>query len=248
MVDPILAYGGRRHAAAVARAPALAAEHVRVAYPGDNRGVLNDVTVRIPIGARVALAGPNGAGKSTLLKAVAGLLPLQAGSISVYGLPIGACHHRVAYLAQRGEIDWRFPISVRRLVLSGRFVHLGWLQRTARYDSRIADHALEQIGLAELAGRQIGQLSGGQQQRVLLARVLAQAAELLLLDEPLNAVDARTREAIGRVLDELRRAGKTVLAATHDLDRLATDFDGAIYLQDGRIVPAPSLDRAWVTP
>jgi len=229
---------------APAGAAALTITHASAAYTGAQRDVLDDISVEVGAGLCVALVGPNGAGKSTLLKAVAGLLPLRAGSIRVFGLPLEACRHRVAYLPQRGEIDWRFPISVRRLVLSGRFVHLGWLQRTARYDSRIADHALEQIGLAELAGRQIGQLSGGQQQRVLLARVLAQAAELLLLDEPLNAVDARTHEAIGRVLDGLRRAGSTVLVATHDLHRLQSDFDSAICLEGGRVVQAPGDERA----
>jgi len=221
---------------------------VRTVYPGGGREALDDVSIHVPAGTHVALVGPNGAGKSTLLKAVAGIMPLHAGTVRLYGLPIGACHHRVAYLAQRGEIDWHFPVSVRRLVLSGRYVHLGWLRRPGPADRAAADRALEQIGLAELAARQIGELSGGQQQRVLLARALAQEAELLLLDEPLNAVDAVTRDAIGRVLAALKRAGTTVLAATHDLERLAADFDRAIYLEAGRVVPAPPASGLAMEP
>ena len=118
-------------------------------------------------------------------------------------------------------------------------VHLGWLRRPRKQDWAIADAMLEQLGLADLAERQIGQLSGGQQQRALLARALAQQADLLLLDEPLNAVDAETREVVARVLDSLRCQGKTFVVATHDLGRLEADFDQALYLSGGREVPAP---------
>jgi manganese/zinc/iron transport system ATP- binding protein len=191
------------------------------------------------VGAQVALVGPNGAGKSTLLKAVAGLLPVREGTIAIYGNPVGACHHRVAYLPQRGEIDWRFPVSLRRLVLTGRYVHLGWFRRPGKADEAIAESMIAELGLSDLADRQIGQLSGGQQQRALLARALAQQADLLLLDEPLNAVDADTRAIISEVLKRLQAQGKTVVAATHDLGRLEADFDGAMYLAEGREVPAP---------
>jgi manganese/zinc/iron transport system ATP- binding protein len=145
----------------------------------------------------------------------------------------------VAYLPQRTELDWRFPVNVHRLVLTGRYVHMGWLMRPAREDQRRVSLMLEQLGIEHLAERQIGELSGGQQQRALLARALAQDADLLLLDEPLNAVDAETRAVITHVLHELKRAGKTVLAATHDLGRLEADFDSALYLSEGREVPAP---------
>src|SRR5204863_8950188 len=110
--------------------------------------------------------------------------------VRVGGLPAGGCRHRVAYLPQRAEVDWRFPVSLRGLVLAGRYVNLGWLRRPSRYDRAVAAAAIDRLGLSELADRQIGQLSGGQQQRALLARALAQQADLLLLDEPLNAVDA----------------------------------------------------------
>ena len=234
MKDPSLPYGRRRHAATVPGAPALAARSVSAGYANSAELALRDVSLRVPRGSRVALVGPNGSGKSTLLKAVAGLLPVNDGEIRVYGNPVGACHHRVAYLPQRGEIDWRFPISLRRLVTTGRYVHLGWLKRPGREDREIVSNVMEDLGLSQLAERQIGQLSGGQQQRALLARALVQEGDLLLLDEPFNAVDAGTRETISGVLSELKGRGKTMVIATHDLAILASEFDGALYLREGR--------------
>jgi len=232
--DPSLPYGRRRHTDAVPGAPALAARSVSVGYAGTAGLALRKVSLRVPAGARVALVGPNGSGKSTLLKAVAGLLPVGSGEIEVYGNPVGACHHRVAYLPQRGEMERRFPISVRRLVTTGRYVHLGWLKRPGRKDREVVSEVIEDLGLTPLAERQIGRLSGGQQQRALLARALVQDGDLLLLDEPLNAVDANTRETVSRVLSELQRRGKTMVVATHDLASLASEFDGALYLREGR--------------
>lgn len=237
-----LPYGHRRHVAPIPGAPALEVRGLCVAYPGESgtaRLALTEVSLSVPVGTRVALVGPNGAGKSTLLKAVAGLLPVRSGEIRIYGQPVGACHHRVAYLPQRGEIDWRFPITVRGLVLTGRYVHLGWLRRPGPGDHAVALRVLDRLGLGALAERQIGQLSGGQQQRALLARALAQDADLLLLDEPLNAVDAETRAVVAEVLRDLRRQGKTAVVATHDLDRLEAEFDSALYLCEGSETPPP---------
>ncbi|MCS6849249.1 MAG: ABC transporter ATP-binding protein [Anaerolineae bacterium] len=233
---PIFPYGGRRLVSAAGDAPALEAHDLSVRYPGAERPALQGVSLTVPLGTRVALVGPNGAGKSTLLKTAAGLLPVASGALSVFGARVGTFPHRVAYLAQRGELDWSFPISVRRLVLTGRYPHLGWLRWPTREDWRKADEALARLQLSDLAERQIGELSGGQQQRALLARALAQDADLLLLDEPLNAVDAATREVVSSVLRDLQREDKTVIVATHDLDRLQTDFDDALFLMDGRVV------------
>ncbi|MEW5985885.1 MAG: ATP-binding cassette domain-containing protein [Chloroflexota bacterium] len=234
-----LPYSGRRHVEAAPGAAALEASAVVVGYEGVGEAALHGVSLSVLAGTRVALVGPNGAGKSTLLKAAAGLLPLRRGRLLIYGQPVGACHHRVAYLPQRGEVDWRFPITLRRLVLTGRYVHLGWLKRPSPLDWQVADEAIEQMGLAGLTERQISHLSGGQQQRALLARALAQDADLLLLDEPLNAVDNETRAVVVEVLARLQRQGKAAVVATHDLGRLEADFDSALYLSDGRLVPAP---------
>jgi manganese/zinc/iron transport system ATP- binding protein len=218
----------------------LEVRNLSVAYPRASTLALDEVCLRVPVGSRVALVGPNGAGKSTLLKAIAGLLRIHSGEIRVHGHPVGACHHWLAYLPQRGEVDWRFPISVRKLVLTGRYVHLGWLRRPGQQDRAIVAEVLERLGLSILADRPVGQLSVGQQQRALLARSLAQQADLLLLDEPLNGVDAETRTVISDLLSELQRRGKTVVVATHDLGRLEAEFDGVLYLSEGREAPPPS--------
>ena len=232
-MPPFFTYAGRHEAAPIPGQPALV---VCDLYSGYNRqDVLTGITLTVPIGAQVALIGPNGAGKSTLFKAVAGLLPVRKGEVRIYGRPIGACHHRVAYLPQRSEIDWRFPMSARRLAVTGRYVHRGWLQRPQPEDWRIVDAVLARLKIDDLAQRQIGQLSGGQQQRVMLARALVQGADLLLLDEPLNAVDAETRQIVATVLAEERAAGKTIVVSTHDLDRLESDYDAVIHLVEGQV-------------
>ncbi|EFO80222.1 ABC transporter related protein [Oscillochloris trichoides DG-6] len=236
-----IAYSGRGFTPAQAHAPALALEGLTVMYPGASRPALREVSLSVPTGRRVALVGANGSGKSTLLKAVAGLLYPQAGSIRIYGRPVGACHHRVAYLPQRGEIDWDFPVTVERMVLAGRYVHLGWLRSPNQSDQQRVLQVLEQLGLADLAQRQISQLSGGQQQRALLARALVQDADLLLLDEPLSAVDAASRAIIAAVLERLGQQGKTALVATHHLDRLEEEFDHIFGLEQGALTQVQNL-------
>lgn len=234
MKNPPLPYGHRRHADPVPGEPALVARAVSAGYPGVEGLALQGVSLRVPAASRVALVGPNGSGKSTLLKAVVGLLPIREGGIRIYGNAVAACHHRVAYLPQRGDVDWDFPINVRKLVTTGRYVHLGWLKRPGRADREVVRSVMERLGIWHLADRQVGQLSGGQQQRALLARALVQEADLLLLDEPLNAVDAATREEISAVLAELKGDGKTLVVATHDIESLADEYDGVLYLRDGR--------------
>jgi ABC-type Mn2+/Zn2+ transport system ATPase subunit len=226
------------HGESVPGEAAISVTELSVAIPGDDRLALDEVCLTVPIGARWALVGPNGAGKSTLLKSLVGILKPRSGSIRIYGMPAASCLHRVAYLPQRSEIDWRFPMTVRTMVTTGRYVHLGWLKRPTAEDRRLVEREISRLRLDELADRQIGQLSGGQQQRTILARALVQGADLLLLDEPMNAVDVETRTILAGVLDDLRDAGKTAVIATHDIGRLETDFDGALYLADGREVTA----------
>lgn len=226
-----------QHPAPVAGALAVEATALRVFYPTSATAALENVSCRVPSGSRVALVGPNGSGKSTLIKAIAGLLEPLEGEVRVFGWPAPTCRHRVAYLPQRPDIDWRFPVSLRTLVLAGRYVHLGWLRRPAASDRALVDTVLDDLGLYELRERQIGELSGGQQQRALLARALVQRADLLLLDEPLNHVDADTRAVVIRVLDDLRATGKSVVVATHDPDEFESGFDDMVCLKDGRVVP-----------
>ena len=210
-------------------------------HQGADEPAIVDVSLDVPRGARVALIGANGAGKSTLLKALLGLVQIRAGTVQLFGGTFAAQRKRVAYLPQTGELDWRFPISVRRLVLTGRYVHLGWIRRPGVHDYAEADSALSRLGLTDLAERQIGQLSGGQRQRALLARALVQGADLLLLDEPFAAMDAASRDVLREVLDQLRAEGATVLLATHELESLDLDPDAMVMLRDGRLVEGQGL-------
>jgi ABC-type Mn2+/Zn2+ transport system ATPase subunit len=246
MSEPRFPYSSGRHADPVKGAPSLLAEDIVVGYPGAKNPALRGVSLEVPSGTCMALVGPNGSGKSTLLKVVAGLLPVVSGSIRVYGNRVGACHHRVAYLPQRGEIDWAFPISVERLVLTGRYVHLGWLRLPTTRDKDIVAASIRRLGLSSLATQKIGNLSGGQQQRVLLARALAQEADLLLLDEPFNAVDASTQDTIYEAMGNLRRQGKTLIVATHDLSRLTGAFDMAAFLKAGKLVSQPDTSNCFL--
>jgi len=208
--------------------PALSIRNLTVSY--DRKPAVRNVSADVPVGERVAIVGPNGAGKSTLIRAVVGLVEPDSGEILVHGQPLGRVRTRVAYVPQRGAVDWDFPILVRDVVLMGRYPRLGWLRRPGRQDREMAAAALERLGMQDFAKRQIGQLSGGQQQRVFLARALAQEADLLLLDEPFVGVDAATEEAIFNLLDEAQAEGKTVVVVNHDLAAVRKHFDRVMLL------------------
>jgi len=218
---------------------AIEARNIAVQYERSKKPALEGIYLAVPKGSRIALVGANGAGKSSLLKALTGLLPLVQGSLKIMGHENNTCKHRLVYLPQRGELDWSFPLSVRRLVGTGRYVHLGWFKRPKAEDKALVEQALQALELEDLADRQISELSGGQQQRCLLARCLCQDSDIFLLDEPLNALDQKSIQIIQRVLDDLKQKGRTVLTATHDLGRLESDFDGALYLHEGKVLENP---------
>jgi ABC-type Mn2+/Zn2+ transport system ATPase subunit len=199
-------------------------------YPGSSNIALEIQVLEFNKGSKTALVGPNGAGKSTLLKAIVGLLPTPGGQISVLGQPAGRNPRSVAYVPQRREVDWRFPITVFDVALMGRDVHLHWPRRPSRSDRELAFQALETVKMTDQADSHIADLSGGQQQRVFLARALAQHAELLLLDEPFVGVDAVTEEIILHVMDVLAHQGCTMVVATHDLTTLTEHYDSAVFL------------------
>jgi ABC-type Mn2+/Zn2+ transport system ATPase subunit len=234
-------YCHHRHSSPDPKAPALEIKGLGVSYSSEEKLALNDFDISVAAGSAMALVGPNGAGKSTLFKAICGLLPVRKGSIRVFGHPLGACHHRVVYLPQRSEIDWYFPISVLDLVVMGRYVYLGWFSGPQKRDMEIARQSLKEMNVLDLADRQISKLSGGQQQRVLIARALAQKADLLLLDEPLNAVDAGTRQTVAEVLHKIKAQGKTVIVATHYYDQEEGRYDRAIYLKDGKKISGTNI-------
>jgi len=201
---------------------------VSVGY--DSALILQSLSFDVPHGARVAVVGPNGAGKSTLFKALVGLLPLRSGSIMIHGKPLG--HHLdcVAYIPQREEVDWNFPVTVFDVVMMGRFGRQGWLAKPDKADRQVVNRCLEQMGIAGLAGSAISDLSGGQQQRVFLARALAQEPHILLMDEPFTGVDATTQETTLALLNDLRDAHVTALVSTHDLNMAAQRFDRVLLL------------------
>jgi manganese/zinc/iron transport system ATP- binding protein len=230
-----ISYCQHRHSSPNPQAPALWMQEVSAQYEKSQGLAIKNVSLSISRGSSVALVGPNGAGKSTLFKIASGLLKISSGQIQIFGQSLGACHHRVVYLPQRSGIDWEFPVSVLDLVLTGRYVYLGWLRSLEKNDYEKAWEALKELNIEDLADRQISQLSGGQKQRVLIARALVQDADLLLLDEPLNAVDAQTRQIVSRFLSHLKEQGKTTLVATHYFNQEEGIYDSAIYLKDGEV-------------
>lgn len=218
-----------------AASPAVEFHDVTVAY--GRRPVLWNIDLAIGAPGLFGILGPNGAGKSTLLKAALGLVPLASGTVTLFGRPLAEVRGRVGYVPQRETVDWDFPVNVMDVVLMGTYARLGWLRRPGAAERDRARAALDRVGLADMAGRQIGRLSGGQQQRVFLARALAQDADLYFLDEPMAGVDARSQEQIFQVLADLRRAGRLVVVVHHDLRSAADWFDGAA-LVDMRLVAA----------
>ena len=194
---------------------AVALRGVSVGYGPDL--ALEAVDANVGLGVAVALVGPNGAGKSSLLKAILGLLPLRAGSISVLGRSPAEARPDVGYVPQAATLDGDFPVSVRQVVMMGRYRRVGWLRRPGRADRLIVDDALERAGLGEQARLPFGSLSGGQRQRALVARAIAQEPRLLLLDEPFNGVDAVSQRLLLDTLSGLRAGGASVIMATHDL-------------------------------
>ncbi len=218
----------------------LELENVTVAY--DGQPALEGVTLHVPHGTRVAVVGPNGAGKTTLFKALVGLLPLREGHIFIHGKPLG--HHQdcVAYVPQREEVDWRFPVTVTDVVMMGRYGRLGWLRRPSKADRAVVTRSLEQMGLLDLANRSIGELSGGQQQRVFLARALAQEPHILLMDEPFTGVDVITQEATLALLEQLQGQGVTVLVSTHDLNLALERFQQVVLLNRRLIASGPPAE------
>lgn len=213
---------------------ALQVRDLTVAYR--EKPVLWDIDLDVPSGVLMAIVGPNGAGKTTLLKTIMGLIKPAAGHAHIFGKPYKQQRDLVGYVPQRGSVDWDFPTSVLDVVVMGRYGMLGLLQWPGHHERDMAYDALEKVGMKKFASRQISQLSGGQQQRVFLARALVQDADIYLMDEPFQGVDATTERAIIAILQSLRAAGKTVIAVHHDLQTVPEYFDWALLLNVRKIV------------
>lgn len=207
--------------------PILDVKHITVRYNG--RVALEDISFHLHEGERIAVVGPNGAGKSTLFKLIAGVLSPSTGEVNIFGSrPRG--HICIAYIPQRSQVDWNFPVTVADVVMMGRSAKLGPFNWPHKKDWEYVHHSLETVELSDLASRQIGQLSGGQQQRMFIARALAQEAELMLMDEPLAGLDTPSQEGLLNLLDTLKNQNVTVMVATHDLDQAARHFDRIMLL------------------
>jgi len=216
---------------------ALTVRDLTVAY--QETPVLWDLDLTVPAGSLMGIVGPNGAGKTTLLQAILDIVTPAAGQVRIFGAPYEQQRDRVGYVPQRGSVDWDFPTNVLDVVLMGLYGRLGWFRRPGAEERDEAFAALEQVGMADYADRQIRQLSGGQQQRVFLARALVQKADLYFMDEPLQGVDAPTERAIFDLLRTLQERDCTVVAVHHDLQTVAEYFDRVLLLNVRRIASGP---------
>ncbi|MFG2767473.1 zinc ABC transporter ATP-binding protein AztA [Streptomyces rubiginosohelvolus] len=211
------------------------------------RQVLHQLTAVIPTLAMTALVGPNGSGKSTLLGVLAGVIDATSGQLRyAEGSP-------PAFVPQRGAVGDALPLTARQTVEMGRWGERGLWRKPTRKDRTVVDSAMERLGVADLAGRQLGELSGGQRQRVLIAQGLAQQSDLLLLDEPTTGLDPEARNRITALLTDLVADGTTVVQATHDLEA-ARSADACLLLADGRLIgqgrpeqvlTPTALSRVW---
>lgn len=235
---------------------AIEVDDVTVRY-GDVTA-LDRITLRVAGGQIVGLIGMNGSGKSSLFNALMGLARLDAGSIRLFGGSAKRARlaNQVAYVPQSESVDWDFPISVREVVMMGRYGTLGPTRRAKAADRQAVAEAIERVGLTGLAHRQIGALSGGQRKRAFVARGIAQNARLMLLDEPFAGVDTTSQGTISRLLHELRDEGRTILISTHDLAGVPALCDDVVLLQrrilfqgppDQALTPA-LLARAFEAP
>ncbi len=217
--------------------PAIEVHDLTVSY--NRKPALWGIDFEIPEGKLVGIIGPNGAGKSTLIKAMMELNDHDSGYVKLFGENINDVRNRVAYVPQRGSVDWDFPASVLDVVLMGRYGKKGLLKRLNKQDKEIALACLEKVNMQQYINRQISQLSGGQQQRVFIARSLAQEADLYFMDEPFAGIDATTEKTIFNLLLSMRDEGKTILVVHHDLQSAYEYFDWIILLNTQLIGSGP---------
>jgi len=216
--------------------------NISVSYDGNE--AVTDVSFSFESGNLIGVLGPNGAGKSTLMKAMLGLIPKDQGDVRIGTKKIDVMRKKIAYVPQRSNIDWNFPIIVKDAVLLGTFPKVGLLRRPKKADKEWAMECLRKVEMEEFANRQIGELSGGQQQRVFLARALAQNADYFFLDEPFVGIDVSSEEVIIDILRQLKSAGKIVFVVHHDLSKVKTYFDELVLINKVLIDAGP-VDKVF---
>ncbi len=221
---------------------AIEVRDLTVRYDGST--ALSDITLDLPQGKLIGILGPNGAGKSTFIKTLVGLIKPVSGTVLFFGKPFKASAGRIAYLPQRETIDWRFPITVKDLVLMGRYPRIGWFRWITKADVDACRECLEMVGMLKYLDRQISELSGGEQQRAFLARALLQDADMYFLDESLSGVDHTSEEIIIDILQKMVKKQKTICMVYHDLNTAGRYFDWMVLLK-GRLIAAGSKEDVF---
>jgi zinc transport system ATP-binding protein len=220
--------------------PLVEARGVSFAY--DSTPIVDDVDLTVGRGEFVALVGPNGSGKSTLLRVLLGVLRASAGSVRLLGRPSGevADRWRIGYVPQRPTLAPDVPATVREIVTTGRLVRRGWWRTLRSADVDAVAHAIESVGLADLADQPITQLSGGQQQRAFIARAFAGEPELLVLDEPIAGIDAESQRRFrGSLVHLIGEHAAGVLLVSHELSAVADVIDRVIVLKHRVLFDGP---------
>lgn len=202
---------------------AIEIKHLNVSYY--EQLVLNDINLNIPKGVMCAISGPNGAGKTTLVKSILNFIPHLTGSIKINGKDLKKEIDNISYVPQKESVNWQFPTTVSDVVLMGTYRELGWFKRPGKTQKDKANQAMKQLGILDLANKEIASLSGGQQQRVFLARMLCQDADIIFLDEPLVGIDNKSEQIIMNILNQLKEEGKTIIVVHHDLATIEKYFD-----------------------
>lgn len=190
-----------------------------------NHWAIHDISFTLQPGQITGLFGPNGAGKSSLLKGMLGLIPITQGTVLVEGKPIRKQLKHIAYVPQKSQLDWDYPITVEKVVRMGRIRQTGWFRNLSRQSEALVTSALDQVGMSPYRRCPIGELSGGQQQRVFLARAIAQQADIFCFDEPFTGVDQQTQQILLHIFTELKAEGKTLLIISHDFGETLDYYD-----------------------
>lgn len=221
---------------------AISVRNLSVAY--SEKPVIWQLNIDVEEGSRTAIVGPNGAGKSTLIKAIMQLIKPISGESYIAGSAKKSALKHVAYVPQKGEVNWDFPATVFDVVLMGRYVHQGWFKRPDKNDKDIALKALETMKMSQYKDRQISELSGGQRQRVFLARAIAHDANIYIMDEPLQGIDITTEKLIIDTIKQLQTEGKTFLIVHHNLSTVPEYFDNVIILNK-EVLAAGRIKDVW---
>ena len=215
-----------------------------VAY--DEKPAIWHLNMTLQENSGTAIVVPNGAGKSTLIKSIMQLIKPVSGEIHINGSKSKKALKNIAYVPQKGEVNWEFPTTVLDVVLMGRYVHKGWVKRPDKEDHKIAMSALREMKMEAFRNRQISELSGGQRQRVFLARAICQDADIYIMDEPLQGIDITTEKLIIKTIKSLQEQGKTFLVVHHNLDTVKEYFDHVV-IMNKTIVASGKISEVWTS-